>query len=196
MHAPHSMQKILLIDNYDSFTYNLRQLLAECGVPHLLTIAYNDAIELEEVRSFDKILLSPGAGLPTDAGIMPALIREYAPEKSILGVCLGHQAIAESFGGKLYALPTPQHGRRVALQILPKKNPLFRHVRQGNQVGLYHSWAVERESLHASFDILAEANQTVMAIQHKTLPTWGVQFHPESMMTQAGKRIIRNWLLV
>jgi anthranilate synthase component 2 len=187
------VQKILLLDNYDSFTYNLRQLLAESRVKHTLTITYHDQILSEEVANFDKILLSPGAGLPHEAGKMPEIIERWADKKTFLGVCLGHQALAESFGGKLYALPTPMHGQRVSLNI-QNFDTLFAGIRQGNKVGLYHSWAVEREIVSNTFTILAEANNTVMAMQHKTLPIWGVQFHPESMMTHAGLHLIRNWL--
>jgi anthranilate synthase component II len=194
LHVP-TKQKILFLDNYDSFTYNLRQLLAESGVKHALSIVQNDKIQLEEVQHFDKILLSPGAGLPQEAGIMPALITHFAPQKSILGVCLGHQAIAESFGGKLYQLAYPQHGIQAPLHILAPTNPLFRGVRQAGKVGLYHSWAVECESVGKEFDILAEAHEIVMAIQHKSLPIWGVQFHPESIISTIGKKIVRNWLL-
>lgn len=189
-------QKILLLDNYDSFTFNLRQLLAESKVKHELIIAKNDAITLEEVQKFDKILLSPGAGLPKEAGIMPALIKHFAPLKSILGVCLGHQAIAEAFGGKLYQLAYPKHGKEAFLEILVKDNPLFYNVPQGGKVGLYHSWAVERESVGKECIVLAEATDVVMAIQHKSLPIWGVQFHPESIISKVGKQIVHNWLSI
>ena len=186
------MQKILLLDNYDSFTYNLRQLLHETDVAHQLTIAYNDAIPLEEVQNFDKILLSPGAGLPADAGIMPALIQAYAPQKTILGVCLGHQALAEAFGGALYALPAPQHGQAVPLEITLPASPLFAQVPPDSLVGLYHSWAVKS---CPQFQVLAQAQEVIMAIAHERYALWGVQFHPESIITTFGLQMLKNWLL-
>ncbi len=186
--------RILLLDNYDSFTYNLRQLLVATKVSHKLTIAYHDKICLEAVQRFDKILLSPGAGLPQEAGIMPALIKEYASQKSILGVCLGHQAVAEGFGGSLYRLPAPHHGQVGKLQILVEDSTLLQNVAQNSRVGLYHSWAVARDSILPEFDILAQAGEVVMAIQHKRYAICGVQFHPESMMTECGVQILKNWL--
>jgi len=187
-------QKILLLDNYDSFTYNLRQLLVQSKVAHRLTIAYHDKVSLEDVQHFDKIILSPGAGLPKDAGMMPDIIAHFASQKSILGVCLGHQAVAEAFGGALYQLPAPQHGRAGKLRILVEGCPLFQKIPQNSPIGLYHSWAVEATSIEPYFDILAEAEGCVMAIQHKQYAVYGLQFHPESIITAYGLPILRNWL--
>ncbi len=186
--------KILVLDNYDSFTYNLVHLVRELGYGADMEIFRNDKITLGEVDRFDKILLSPGPGLPKDAGIMPDLIKEYAPSKSILGICLGHQAIAEAFGASLYNMPVVLHG--VADQVtLIKENNLFEGLPTQFSVCRYHSWTVVPESLNGSLEITAvDKNQNIMGLKHVDFDVYGLQFHPESIMTEYGKEILRNWL--
>ena len=158
--------KILVLDNYDSFTYNLVHILVELGYGDTTDVFRNDKISLEEVEKYDKILLSPGPGLPKDAGIMPELLKKYSPTKSILGVCLGHQAIGEAFGGELFNMPVVLHGVAVVAENLPA------------------------ELLVTSKD--AEGN--IMSMRHKKYSVRGVQFHPESILTEHGKQMINNWV--
>jgi anthranilate synthase component 2 len=184
---------VLLLDNYDSFTYNLKQLIDQFGVKRL-DIIKNDKIRLEDVAFYDKIMLSPGAGLPRDAGSMSEIIRKYAPSKSILGVCLGHHAIAEAFGGKLYNLEQAVHGLSKTIAIL-KNDILFEGVPNKTQVGLYHSWAVSQDEFPTDLEIIARSEENItMALRHKKYKLKGIQFHPESIMTPYGKTIIWNWL--
>lgn len=187
------MSKILVLDNYDSFVYNLVHLLRELGEsPEVIR---NDKISLEAVEAYDKILLSPGPGIPNEAGIMPAIITRYAAEKSILGVCLGHQAIAESFGARLYNLPEVLHGLSSQLEITAAPCPLFANLPHKFQVGHYHSWVVEEESLPAELEVTARDERgNLMALQHQDYKVWGLQFHPESILTEHGKAMIANWL--
>ncbi len=187
-------EKILVLDNYDSFTYNLVHLIRELGFGGQTEIYRNDKIGLDEVSRFDKILLSPGPGLPKDAGIMPDLVQKYAPSKSILGICLGHQAIAEAFGGKLFNMPVVLHG--VADQVkVNTKHSLFDGLPKQFSVGRYHSWTVIPESLNSSLEITAvDQNQKVMGIKHVEYDVHGLQFHPESVITEFGKEILNNWL--
>lgn len=186
--------KILVLDNYDSFTYNLVHLVRALGCGDKMEVFRNDKIELDEVDRFDKILLSPGPGLPKDAGIMPELIKRYAPSKSILGICLGHQAIAEAFNGELYNMPVVLHG--VADQvILTRENALFEGLPTEFSVCRYHSWTVVPESLNGSLEVTAvDANQNVMGLRHIDYDVNGLQFHPESIITEYGKEIMNNWL--
>ena len=184
--------RIAIIDNYDSFTYNLVHLVKEMGAQ--VCVLRNDRFRLEELEPFDKILLSPGPGIPSEAGLMPALIRRYAGSKPILGVCLGEQAIGEAFGGTLVNLEEVFHGvqtpcRRTAddylLAGLPAEFP----------VGRYHSWVVDAASLPDCLECIAESPEgQVMALRHRSLDLRGVQFHPESVLTPDGARIISNWL--
>lgn len=184
---------ILVIDNYDSFTYNLVHLLQECGQAY--TVWRNDKFELADVAAFDKILLSPGPGIPEEAGLLLDVIRTYSETKSILGICLGQQAIAEVFGGKLYNLKKPLHGIATDLIITDEKEPLFQQYAQGSKIGRYHSWAVEKESLPACLKITAEDEDgIIMALSHRSLDVRGMQFHPESILTENGKQLIENWL--
>lgn len=186
--------KILLLDNYDSFTYNLLHILRELGAD--TEVFRNDKITVEEAGRFDKILLSPGPGIPSEAGILLPLIERYAPEKSILGVCLGEQAIAEVFGARLENLSRVFHG--VESQILiTADDPLFEGL--GNEItaGRYHSWVVSKEGFPSDvLEITAEDKEErmIMGIRHKRYDVRGIQFHPESLMTQSGSRIIENWL--
>jgi anthranilate synthase component 2 len=184
---------ILVIDNYDSFTYNLVHLLNQLGLD--ATVWRNDKFELEQVEQFDKILLSPGPGIPSEAGLLLAVIEKYASTKSILGVCLGQQAIAEVFGGELYNLEKPVHGTATQINILDKEEILFKDLPQQFAVGRYHSWAVKSENLPKELIITAEDEKGVMmALRHQSLDVRGVQFHPESVLTEYGKEMIANWI--
>ena len=185
--------KILVIDNYDSFTYNLVHLIHE--LDHDAEIWRNDKFELDEVEQFDKILLSPGPGIPSEAGLLLKVIERYAATKSILGVCLGQQAIAEVFGGELYNLEKPVHGTATNLVIKEKEEVIFKGLETGFKVGRYHSWAVKSENLPDELMITAEDEKGVMmALRHRDLDVRGVQFHPESVLTQFGKEMMKNWL--
>lgn len=186
-------KNILVIDNYDSFTFNLVHLLNEAGQE--ATVWRNDKFELADVEAFDKILLSPGPGIPSEAGLLLDVIRTYSPTKSILGICLGMQAIAEVFGGELYNLSSPIHGRATDLTILDNQEKLFLDCPVEFKVGRYHSWAVSLRNLPEVLKITAEdANGVIMALSHTSLDVKGVQFHPESILTEHGKQLIDNWL--
>ncbi len=186
--------KILVFDNYDSFTYNLVHLVEK--ILHTkVDVRLNDQLNMEDVKKYDKIILSPGPGLPNEAGSLLPLIREYAASKSILGVCLGMQAIAESFGANLFNLDTVYHGMSSPLTLTGKDENLFNGIKSGEQVGRYHSWMVAEEGLPDCFDISARDDQgRIMALCHKSLDLRGVQFHPESVLTPNGEIILRNWL--
>lgn len=187
------MKKILLIDNYDSFTYNLLQIMEEAGA--VVTVVKNDAIDFDEVGFYDKILLSPGPGLPAEAGKLLALIREFAATKSILGVCLGHQAIAEVFGGTLLNLPNVYHGIRQDIEVVNRTDLLFENLPTPLTVGLYHSWAVSSVGFPDVLEITAYSpDDVVMALRHRRFDVRGVQFHPESYMTPSGRQLLENWL--
>lgn len=188
--------KILVFDNYDSFTYNLVHL-----VEHILgervDVYRNDAIPLEEIKKYDKIILSPGPGLPSESGLLLPLIAEYAPTKSILGVCLGHQAIGESFGGKLLNLKDVYHGVATPVTLLNEEKELFKNLPEQIEAGRYHSWVVSEEDFPDCLEITArDEHDYIMALRHKTLDVCGVQFHPESVLTPSGEQILRNWLKV
>lgn len=189
-----SNRKILVFDNYDSFTYNLVHILHQLGEKNV-TIQRNDQITIEQIAPFDKIILSPGYGLPSNSGILLDLIKTYAPTKSILGVCLGMQAIAEVFGGKLYNLPSVYHGISTPIKLI-EKDVLFDDLPQEEiVVGRYHSWAVERETLpNQLIPTAIDEKGVVMALKHNQYDVRGVQFHPESVMTTLGKKMIKNWL--
>lgn len=183
--------KCLIIDNYDSFTYNLVHLVRELGVTP--TIVRNDKFELEEVKDFDKIILSPGPGIPDEAGKLKQLIKTYASTKSILGVCLGQQAIAEVFGAKLINLEKVFHGVESEIE-LTQNDYLFSSIPEKFIAGRYHSWVVD-SNLPSDLETIAiDSNNQVMALRHKTYDVRGVQFHPESIMTPNGKQIIKNFL--
>ncbi|MDR0430445.1 MAG: aminodeoxychorismate/anthranilate synthase component II [Tannerellaceae bacterium] len=184
--------KILLFDNYDSFTYNLLHILKELGAE--VEVFRNDRISLDEIERFDKILLSPGPGIPEEAGILLPLVKQYAPTKNILGVCLGEQAIGEAFGAKLINLEEVYHG--VCSDIRVKaKDPLFEGLTPGFRAGRYHSWVVSKENFPDCLEITAEDNKgQIMAIRHKEYHVRGIQFHPESILTPKGKMIIQNWI--
>lgn len=185
--------KLLVFDNYDSFTYNLVHLVEKI-LDDKVTVRRNDEIQLEEVAAFDKIILSPGPGIPSEAGLLEPLIRAYASTKSILGVCLGHQAIGEVFGGKLENLATVYHGVATPVNII-KDGPLLRGLPETISVGRYHSWIVSDDGFPADLEVTARDEQNyIMALQHKNLDVQGVQFHPESVLTPSGEQILRNWL--
>lgn len=185
--------KILLIDNYDSFTFNLYQYLQEIS-EHTIEVKRNDKIEVEDVKVYDIIIFSPGPGLPKDAGNMPAIIEKYKTTKPMLGVCLGHQAMGESYGAELINLDTVYHGVDATLKIL-EPNGLFDNVKDGIKVGRYHSWSIRKGSTPEEIVVTAQDDEgEIMALRHLTDPVYGVQFHPESILTPAGKDILRNFL--
>lgn len=189
------MKKVLVIDNYDSFTYNLVHILRELGLSDVMEVHRNDKITIDYAENFEKILLSPGPGLPKDAGVMPEIIEKYGASKSILGVCLGHQGIAESFGGALFNLPTVFHGVATKAALTEVKDALFEGLPNEFMVCRYHSWAVVPESFPEPLQITAkDAYGNIMALKHKTYQVRGVQFHPESIMTEHGKKMIHNWI--
>ncbi len=188
------MRKIVVIDNYDSFTYNLVHYLREI-TGEQVDVYRNDEIEPEALAGYDKIVISPGPGIPVEAGNTPAIIRRWAKEKSILGICLGHQAIAEAFGGRLINLEEPYHGIRSEIHILAE-DPLFSEVPETFLAGRYHSWVVDRDSLPAEMTVTSEDSEgQVMGISHRELDVRGLQFHPESVMTEYGYKIIENWIV-
>lgn len=184
--------KVLLFDNYDSFTYNLLHILRELGVS--TEVYRNDRIALDEVERFDKIILSPGPGIPEEAGILLPLIRRYAPHKSILGVCLGEQAIGEAFGASLENLSEVYHGVQTPVKLVAP-DYLFDGMEETLMVGRYHSWVVRRSGLPDCLTVTAEDGQGhIMALRHKTYDVHGVQFHPESILTPQGKRVVENFI--
>lgn len=184
--------KIVIIDNYDSFTYNLAHLVKELGVE--VTVYRNDQFELPQLEEFDKIILSPGPGIPSEAGLLLDVIRTYAGKKPMLGVCLGHQAIGEAFGAKLTNLSDVFHG--VATEGTQFGNdPIFAGLSKRIVMGRYHSWVVSKDGLPECLEITAESDEEqIMALRHKTLDIHGIQFHPESVLTPEGKTMIDNWL--
>ena len=187
--------KILVVDNYDSFTYNLVQYM-ERVLKRPVDVKRNDQIGLEEVAAYDKILISPGPGIPVEAGITLDLIREFGPVKSILGVCLGHQAIAEAYGGSILNLSRVYHGVTGQMKQLLEDDYLFKGVPAEFDAGRYHSWVVERDTLPGELEITVENDEGyIMAIRHREHDVRGVQFHPESVLTEYGGLMIKNWLL-
>ncbi len=187
------MKKILIFDNYDSFTYNLLHTVQSLGHTDVDVIR-NDRMTLEEVERYDKIILSPGPGLPEEAGLLLPLIERYAATKCILGVCLGHQAIGQLFGAKLENIPYVFHGVQTPAQIVAE-DYLFAGLPEEMEVGRYHSWIVSRENFPSELQITAlDKEGTIMALRHRTLDLHGVQFHPESILTPQGTAIIRNFL--
>ena len=186
--------KILVFDNYDSFTYNLVHLVEKI-TNQKVTVVRNDQITLEEVAEYDKIILSPGPGIPSEAGLLLPLIKQYAASKSILGVCLGHQAIGESFGATLENLSTVYHGVATPIKI-DNTNYLFNGLEDTIEVGRYHSWVIANKDLPNELKVTAtDENGLIMAIEHTVYDVCGVQFHPESVLTPSGETVIKNWLL-
>jgi anthranilate synthase component 2 len=190
-----SSLKVLVFDNYDSFTYNLVQMI-ERILETKVDVVKNDQIPLAEINQYDKIVLSPGPGIPEEAGILLDVIREYAPTKSILGVCLGQQAIAEAFGGSLINLTEIYHGVATPAEVVKDDTKIFKDLSSGIEVGRYHSWVVNRDDLPEELEVTAvDEDGMIMALQHKTYDVHGVQFHPESILTPEGEVIIRNFLI-
>lgn len=184
--------KIVVIDNYDSFTYNLVHYLEDLNAT--VTVFRNDEFELEELEEFDKILLSPGSGIPDEAGLLKEVIKKYAPTKSILGVCLGQQAIGEVFGGNLINLEKVYHGIATNVTNIVE-DTLFTDIPKNIEVGRYHSWVVSPENFPDSLEITSvDSNGQIMSLRHKTYDVKGVQYHPESVLTPHGKKILENWL--
>ena len=185
--------KILVLDNYDSFTYNLLLAVKELGATDI-EVVRNDQIGLDNVERFDKIILSPGPGIPEEAGLLLPIIKKYAATKSILGVCLGHQAIGEAFGARLENLKEVYHGVQTPVSIL-RQDVLFEGLGKEIPVGRYHSWVVSRNHFPDSLEITAESKEgQIMALRHCTYDVHGIQFHPESVLTPQGKIIIHNFL--
>jgi len=190
---PTARKVVLVIDNYDSFTYNLVHLINEVG--YEAVVWRNDKFELADVAKFDKILLSPGPGIPEEAGLLLDVIKTYAPTKSIFGVCLGQQAIAEVFGGTLLNLGRPMHGIATPVTVVDGDESLFWECPQTINVGRYHSWVVSKENFPSCLKITAQDHKSeIMALRHETLDVRGVQFHPESVLTEYGKQMMENWL--
>ena len=184
---------ILLLDNYDSFTYNIAQILEQSNLCDF-EIIKNDKISLKQVSKYDKIILSPGSGIPSEAGKMPEIIEYFYNKKSFLGICLGMQALAEFFGATIYNMNKVFHGTKENIKIL-NYDDIFSNSKDTQNVGLYHSWAVSKNNFPNCLKITAiSQNNIIMAIKHKTLPIYGLQFHPESFITSNGKIIIENWL--
>ena len=186
--------KILIFDNYDSFTYNLVHLTEK--ITHTrVDVFRNDEIALEDIKKYDKIILSPGPGIPSEAGSLLQVIKEYAPSKSMLGVCLGHQAIGEAFGAKLMNLKTVYHGVATNCQLTIDNCQLFSGLADEIEIGRYHSWVVNDENFPDELEVTArDENNFIMAMRHKVYDVQGVQFHPESVLTPDGEKILKNWL--
>ncbi len=186
--------KILVLDNYDSFTYNLVHYLKELS-DATVEVFRNDEISIDEVDRFDRILLSPGPGIPEEAGILKELIRVYGPSKPILGVCLGCQAISEVYGGSIYNLNKVYHGVATTMTITDNDEPLFSNVPNQFEAGRYHSWVVSKDDLPDHLQITSvDETGSIMGLRHKSHNVRGVQFHPESILTPEGKKMIQNWL--
>lgn len=189
------MKKILILDNYDSFTYNIAHIIRELGAE--VDIFRNDKISLHDVDRYDKVLLSPGPGIPSEAGILLPLIKRFAPTKSILGVCLGEQALGEVFGATLTNLDRVYHGVESTIKITVD-DPLFSGLGNEFRAGRYHSWVVSAENFPSELEITAIEQESgqIMALRHRVYDVRGVQFHPESILTPRGKQIIKNWLKI
>ena len=186
--------KIVIIDNYDSFTYNLSHLVKELGAE--VTVVRNDQFELADLEQYNKIILSPGPGIPSEAGLLLDVIRTYAGRKPILGVCLGHQAIGEVFGAKLENLADVFHGIATPCHIVADE-PIFSGIERDITIGRYHSWVVSREDFPDCLEITAVSDEgQVMALRHRQLNVRGIQFHPESVLTPDGKKMLQNWLFL
>ena len=186
--------KVVIIVNYDSFTYNLSHLIKELGAE--VAVLRNDQFKLSDLEPYNKIVLSPGPGIPSEAGLLLDVIRTYAGKKPILGVCLGHQAIGEAFGGKLENLSDVFHGVATPCHIVVD-DPIFSGVERDITIGRYHSWVVAKEGLPECLEITAVSDEgQIMALRHKTLNIRGIQFHPESVLTPDGKKMIQNFLFL
>jgi anthranilate synthase component 2 len=194
------VNNILILDNYDSFTYNLVQMVEEISNRNV-DVHRNDEINLEQVAQYDKIILSPGPGIPSEAGILLPLIKRYAATKSILGVCLGHQAIGEAFGAELINLSRVYHGVSNKIKLVESvasssfRNDWFKNLNDEIEVGRYHSWVLNEKSIPADVEVTAEDESgMIMALRHRAYDVQGVQFHPESVLTPLGRKMMENWL--
>ena len=194
------MNNILILDNYDSFTYNLVQMVEEISNKNV-DVHRNDEINLEQVAQYDKIILSPGPGIPSEAGILLPLIKRYAATKSIFGVCLGHQAIGEAFGAELINLSRVYHGVSNKIKLVESvasssfRNDWFKNLNDEIEVGRYHSWVLNEKSIPADVEVTAEDESgMIMALRHRAYDVQGVQFHPESVLTPLGRKMMENWL--
>ena len=186
------MIKTVIIDNYDSFTYNLSRLLKELGAN--VTVVRNDKFRLEDLEQYDRIVLSPGPGIPSEAGLMPQVIKAYAGRKPILGICLGHQAIGEAFGAKLLNIGNVVHGVATPAH-LTAQDYLFEGLASDLEVGRYHSWVVDDKDLPQCLEVTSRSDDGyIMSLRHREYDVRGIQFHPESVLTPQGKTIINNWL--
>ena len=187
--------RILVLDNYDSFTYNLVHIIRELGYGESMDVFRNDKISLPEVDKYDKILLSPGPGIPSEAGILLDLIKEYGASKSILGICLGHQAIGEVYGASIYNMKEVLHGVGTKVKLLKGDDYIFTNVPSEFVVCRYHSWAVDEKTVNGNLLVNSvDDDGIVMGLSHKTFDVRGLQFHPESILTEHGKQLIQNWL--
>ena len=186
--------KVVIIDNYDSFTYNLSLLVKELGAE--VAVVRNDQFRLEELEQYSKIILSPGPGIPSEAGLLLDVIRTYAGRKPILGVCLGHQAIGEAFGAKLENLSDVFHGVATPCHIVAD-DPIFSGISRDITIGRYHSWVVSREGLPDCLEVTAVSDEgQIMALRHRELNVRGIQFHPESVLTPDGRKMLQNWMFL
>ncbi len=188
--------KTIIIDNYDSFTYNLRHLVRQLGgAADVVDVVRNDQFKLDDIAGYDKIILSPGPGIPSEAGLLLDVIRRYAPEKSMLGVCLGHQAIGEVFGGKLCNLSQVYHGVSTPVSLTKEHDYLFDGMPGRFEVGRYHSWVVDEKCVPSDLLVTALSDEgLVMALRHAQYDVHGIQFHPESVLTPLGQTVIKNFL--
>lgn len=186
--------RIVIIDNYDSFTYNLSHLIKSLGAE--VDVVRNDQFQLADLESYSKIVLSPGPGIPSEAGLLLDVIRTYAGKKPILGVCLGHQAIGEVFGGQLENLSEVFHGIATPCHIVVD-DPIFSGIDRDITVGRYHSWVVSNENLPACLEVTAVSDEgQIMALRHRELNIRGIQFHPESVLTPNGRKMLQNWMFL
>lgn len=189
---PGAGQKIVIIDNYDSFTYNLSHLVKELGAE--VTVYRNDQFILSQIEPFDRIILSPGPGIPSEAGLLLDVIREYAGKKPMLGVCLGHQAIGEAFGGTLVNLSDVFHGVATEANVVAD-DEVFKGLERRITIGRYHSWVVSKDNFPSCLEVTAESDEgQIMALRHREHNIHGIQFHPESVLTPEGKQMLANWL--
>jgi anthranilate synthase component 2 len=190
------METILIIDNYDSFTYNLVHYVEE-NPNFKVDVFRNDKININTIKNYDTIILSPGPGLPKDAGILKAIIQKYASSKKILGVCLGMQAIGEVFGGQLSNLKQVYHGVATPITITNEQDPIFKNLPKTINVGRYHSWIVSHDNFPEELEVTSvEENGQIMSLKHEEYKVFGVQFHPESILTEHGKKMINNFLSI
>ena len=186
--------RLLIVDNYDSFTFNLKHM-CESYVSSV-NVVRNDEISINDISFFDKIIISPGPGLPLDAGISVELVQKYYTKKPILGICLGAQAIAIAFGCKLFNLNEVMHGKKTKIDILDQEDAVYENIPKHISVGRYHSWAINLSSDSNFMPTALDKNQIVMSFKHVQYPLYGIQYHPESILTKFGQKILTNWLSI